>query len=110
MGSYEKIKPSYDSALEEVTIGTHRIKVVGHVVSLTGNSCLINDGTSQLNLALANFSSDELTVGSLGRFLITATKTETEFYGELVAFHALTKEQAKQYDRLIKLERKIPKE
>ena len=107
--SLRRIEPSIDLSIHEIPEGKLRIRILGHIVAASGNSLVINDGTGHITIALGSNLISNYTVGDLHRFLIEVNKVSDEINGLLITSHRISKDQAQQYKRLTKLERRIPK-
>ena len=106
---FEKLKPSIDTTIDKIPDGKYRAKIIGTIVSHSGGSIVVNDGTGQISISISTFDSSSFNVTDFGRFVISTKKENDNFYGILVAFHKLTRQELRQYERLLKLERRIPK-
>ena len=106
-GEYVRPKPSIDTTLSEIPVGHFRVRIIGFIVSKTPSSIVINDGTGQATIFISKFETSEFEIQQLGRFVLDINKTENESKGELIAFHKMSKDQVDQYQKLVKLERKI---
>lgn len=105
---YNRPDPSIDAKIEEIPEGRHRVKIIGHVVGISGNSIAVNDGTGQLTLALGTTSIEALEMSDLARFVAEVHNEGEKFTGTLITFNKLSAEDAKQYQRIVKHERRIP--
>ena len=103
------MKPSIDTTIDKIPDGKFRAKIIGTIVSHSGNTIVVNDGTGQISISTTTFDPTSFGVTDFGRYVISTTKENDNFYGILVAFHKLTKQELRQYQRLLKLERRIPK-
>lgn len=104
----ERVPPAKDLSLSELTEGKNRIRLIAHVVDTSKTEAVINDGTAQISVNLGNIDR-EMKVGEVGRFILAITKESDNLRGYLLAFHALTKNEVEQYNRLTKLETRISK-
>ena len=106
---FEKLKPSVDTTIDKIPDGKFRAKIIGTIVSHSSSNIVVNDGTGQISISTTTFDPSSFDVTDIGRFVISTTKENDNFYGILVAFHKMTKQELNQYQRLLKLERRIPK-
>jgi hypothetical protein len=106
---FEKLKPSIDTTIDKIPDGKFRAKIIGTIVSHSESAIVVNDGTGQISISTTSFDPSTFSVTDFGRYVISTTKENDNFYGILVAFHKLTKQELRQYQRLLKLERRIPK-
>ena len=106
---FEKLKPSIDTTIDKIPDGNYRAKIIGTIVSHSSNNIVVNDSTGQILISTTTFDPSSFDVTDFGRFVISTRKENDNFYGILVAFHKMTKQELRQYQRLLKLERRIPK-
>jgi hypothetical protein len=97
---------SIDCSIKEIPLGSHRVKIIGSVVSRSDQSILVNDGTYQIIISSPTIQVSEFSVGSLYRFLIEVKKSETHLTGILITAHEMSKGQVQRYKRVVKLERR----
>jgi hypothetical protein len=104
--NFQRPVPSIDSSIKEIPLGSHRVKIIGSIVSRSDQSILVNDGTYQIIISSPTIQVSEFTVGSLYRFLIEVNKSETHLTGVLITAHEMSKGQVQRYKRVVKLERR----
>lgn len=97
-------------SINEIPGGQSRIKIIGSVVNISPTHLDINDGSGQISINLGTHDPSQLSIGNMGRFLVDVHKSEKSISGQLIAWQAVTAEQAKRYQQLVKIERRIPKE
>lgn len=105
LSEYTRPEPSKDVTIAEIPNGEVSVKIVGTVVSQSGNSLIIGDSTGQFKV---NNSRIELEKMSTGRFLIRVSKNEDGYSAYLISFQEMSKEQINNYMRIVELEKRIP--
>ncbi len=103
---FQRPAPSIDCSIKEIPTGSHRVKIIGSVVSRSNQSILVNDGTGQITISSATIQVSEFSIGLLYRFLIEVKKSETHLTGVLISAHEMSKGQVQRYKRVVKLERR----
>lgn len=106
---FKRPQPSWDLEIKEIPPENIRVKLIAHVVSISGNSLIINDGTGQIMTTLGKFPSSQFSIGALYRFILDIKKIENQVVNNIILSQEITKDQVNQYKRLVKLERRIPK-
>ena len=109
MPPYKRPPPSIDVFIAEVPIGNFRVKIIGSIVNITPTTIVVNDGTGQIDLSLNKISSSDMKIKQLGRFIADIIHSEEKIGGHLIVWQQITPTQAKDYQRLVKIERRIPK-
>ena len=98
---------SIDISIADIPDGQHQVKIIGLVVSKTTDSIIISDATGQITAKLYRYPS-EINIKERGRFLVRLTKNENLISAELLGFHSMSMEQITQYQKIVKLEKRIP--
>lgn len=110
MSQFSSTPGSIDVKIGEIPIGTFRVKVIGTVVNLTVTSLIINDGEHSLKTNLGQASIEKLEVGQTIRAIMDVVRKEDGIFGTLTAWNLMKPNQVEKYWRLVKIERRIPKE
>lgn len=108
MSDFQRPKASVDVKIEEIPIGSYRVKIVGTVVNITATSVGINDRTGQITLNLGNVPTGDLEVGTFGRFIADVTRSEDQITGNLLAWNKMPADIKEKYWKLVRIERRTP--
>jgi len=98
---------SIDTTINEIPTGISRIKIVGFIVGINEVDVIINDGSGQLIVALNNTADADLSIQDFGRFIVETNRDGDNISGLLLAFHKLNKDEHEQYQRLVKIEKRM---
>ncbi len=109
MTSRVRPKPSIDFTIIDIPEGNSSIRIISSVVVCSGNFLILNDGTSQITIALGPYHCSQFSIGKLYRFIISITKLEDKIEGILISYNSITKNQAQRYKRLVRLEKRNQK-
>ena len=104
---FQRPLPAIDFSVEEIPLGSHRVKIIGSVVSRSDHSLLVNDGTGQITISTAITPVSEFSIGSVYRFFAEVNRSKAHLTGVLITAHKMSKGQVQRYKRVVKLERRI---
>ena len=107
--SYERNLPARDLKIENIAEGSSNVRIAGIIVNVSDNTVEVNDGTGQVSIRIGDFGEERFEVKCYGRFIIWSNKEGDQISANLIAFTSMTKEQLNQYQRMVKLEGRIPK-
>ena len=108
LSEFVRQKGSIDTAINEIPSGQNMIKVIGIVVSKSLESVVIGDTSGQLSAKMYRYKGT-LKVRDRGRFYLNVNRTDDNIVAELLAFIEMDLKQISQYQRIVDLEKRIPR-
>ncbi|MHA2502342.1 MAG: hypothetical protein ACXAE3_05705 [Candidatus Kariarchaeaceae archaeon] len=110
MSQFQRPPGSVDVKIKEIPEGNFRVRLLGTVVAIQAGSLILNDGEDQLMLKVGSVSISDLTVGDTIRAICMVQRSPQGIGGTIFAWNKMTADQILKYWRLVKIERRVPKE
>ncbi|MCY3411307.1 MAG: hypothetical protein INQ03_06690 [Candidatus Heimdallarchaeota archaeon] len=108
MSEYTRTLPSIDMKIAQIPEGSSRVKIIGIILSNTDGFIRIGDSTGQIVVNSSRYLGT-LEVQEKGRFILNVTKENEEISGYLLSFIPMSPREIKTYERLVELEKRIPR-